>query len=38
MNKYMLILGFKSAYFYLNTIKHISFVMSQEQIGSQFVF
>lgn len=32
----MLILNPKSVYFYRNTIKLISFVMSQEQIGSQF--
>lgn len=32
----MLILRFKSAYFYLNTIKHIFFVMSQEQIDFKF--
>lgn len=32
----MLILKCKSAYFYHNTIKLISFVMLQEQIGFQF--
>lgn len=32
----MLILKCKSAYFYRNTIKLISFVMLQEKIGFQF--
>lgn len=32
----MLILKFKTAYFDYNTIKHISFVITQEQNGFQF--
>lgn len=32
----MLILKCKSAYFYHNTIKHISFVITQEQIDFKF--